>query len=74
MEDNKQVKKKVFELTDEFVSVLYEIIAQKDDKQAQILLDTIHAADIAEIYDILDVEDAKFLFLLFNKLRVTEGY
>jgi len=72
MENNKQVKKKVFELTDEFVSALREIIDQKDDKKAQALLDTIHAADIAEIYDILNVEEAKFLFLLLDEEKAAD--
>ncbi len=51
-----------FELTREFVSNLKELIAQYDEKSVANLVSHLHAADIADIFDELDIEEAKFLY------------
>lgn len=55
-----------FELTREYLNNLTNIINTKNDKAAVKLMDEIHAADIAEIYDDLNIEQAKYLFLLIE--------
>jgi magnesium transporter len=73
MEDIKQnSSKKVFELTKEFVVNLREIIENEDKDSAIETLDSLHAADIAEIYDDLNIEEAKFLYLLLDKEKAAD--
>lgn len=55
-----------FELTKEYIDELKKIISDKDEKRAVGLLDDLHAADIAEIYDDLNIEEARFLYLLLD--------
>ncbi len=55
-----------FEITREFLNKLIQIIEDKNDKEAAALMTEIHAVDIAEIYDELNIEQAKYLFLLIE--------
>ncbi|NPA67817.1 MAG: magnesium transporter [Chlorobi bacterium] len=55
-----------FELTKEFIENLIEIINKKDDKKAAEIMAEMRAADIAELYDKLNIEQAKYLFLLLE--------
>ena len=55
-----------FELTREYVAGLNKVIQAKDEKLAIEMLGQLHAADIAEIYSELDIQDAKFLYLLLE--------
>lgn len=52
-----------FELTREFVSNLKELISEQDKKSVAKLVSHLHPADIADIFDELDIEEAKFLYL-----------
>ncbi len=52
-----------FELTREFISNLRELIGQNDEKSVTDLLSNLHPADIAEIFDELNIEEAKYLYL-----------
>ncbi len=52
-----------FELTREFVSNLRELIEQNDEKSVADLLSNLHPADIAEIFDELNIGEAKYLYL-----------
>ncbi len=52
-----------FELTREFIGNLKELIAQYDEKSVANLVSHLHPADIADIFDELDIEEAKFLYL-----------
>ena len=52
-----------FELTREFVGNLRELIAQKDERSVANLVSGLHPADIADIFDELGIEEAKFLYL-----------
>ena len=49
-----------------FFDDLREIIEQKNEHKAKEILRELHPADIAEIYTELDIEEAKFLFLLLD--------
>ncbi|MCF6366529.1 MAG: magnesium transporter [Bacteroidales bacterium] len=55
-----------FELTREYLNRLISVIENKNDKEAAKLMDEIHAVDIAEVYDELNIEQAKYLFLLIE--------
>jgi len=55
-----------FELSREYIDRLRTIIISKDEKLALELMEELHAADIAEIYDELEIEEAKFLYLLLD--------
>lgn len=55
-----------FELTREYIQRLVEIIEAKDAKTALSMMDELHPADIAEIYDVIDIDQAKFLYLLLE--------
>ena len=72
MSDSKQHAAHVFELSKEFVANLRQIIEQKNEKEAIKLLETLHAADIAEIYDELSVGESKFLYLLLDKEKAAD--
>lgn len=55
-----------FELTREYIDELKKIIEEKNEAEAIGLMEELHPADIAEIYDELNVEEAKFLYLLLD--------
>ena len=55
-----------FELTREYLNHLISFIDEKNDKEAAKLMDEIHAVDIAEVYSELNIEQAKYLFLLIE--------
>ena len=52
-----------FELTREFVSNLKELIEQFDEKTVFSLVSHLHAADIAEVFNELNIEESKFVYL-----------
>ncbi len=55
-----------FELTKKFIEDIRLSIEKNDRDVARKLMDELHAADIAEIYDELNIEEAKFLYLLLD--------
>ncbi len=54
------------EFTQDYIENLKEIIENKNDTAASALMAEAHAADIAEIYDELSIDQAKYLFLLIE--------
>ncbi|MFC2137897.1 magnesium transporter [Bacteroidota bacterium] len=54
------------ELTKEYVDNIRQIIAENDEKSAKKILKDLHPVDIAELYDELSIEEAKFLYLLLD--------
>ncbi|MCT4615810.1 MAG: magnesium transporter [Marinifilaceae bacterium] len=55
-----------FELTKEYIDNIKDVIDNKDEAKAISLMHELHPADIAEIYDEINIDDAKFLFLLLD--------
>jgi len=55
-----------FELTREYIARLQELISAKDENSIKSLLTDLHPADIAEIYEELSIEEAKFLYFLMD--------
>ncbi|NOR87062.1 MAG: magnesium transporter [Bacteroidales bacterium] len=56
-----------FELTRDFLSNLRALIEIEDTEQIKSLLHDLHPADIAEIYEELNIDEAKFTFLLLDQ-------
>ncbi len=55
-----------FELSKEYIIELKKIVSDQNEAAAIKLMDGLHAADIAEIYDNLHIEEARFLYLLLD--------
>ena len=60
------------ELTREYIAELRSIIDVKDDKAALEKLEALHPADIAEIYEGLSIEEAKYLYLLLDPEKASD--
>ncbi len=65
-------KKKNFELTKEFIEDVRSCIENSDKQGSEDLMEGLHPADIAELYDELNMEEAKFLYLLLDKERAAD--
>lgn len=55
-----------FELTRDFVDNLIDLINKGEKKQAAEIISEMRAVDIAELYDSLNIDQAKFLYLLIE--------
>lgn len=55
-----------FEITNEYINQLRDVIEISDELAAKNLIEGLHPADIAEIYDEINLEEARFLFLLLD--------
>lgn len=60
------------EITKEFINDLQETINRNDGDSALKLLEGLHAADIAEIYDELSMDEARFLYMLLEPERAAD--
>ncbi|MDR2121051.1 MAG: magnesium transporter [Tannerella sp.] len=56
----------MIEFTKEYIENLRRIIAAKEDAKALALLDELHAADIAELYRELDLQEVIYLYMLMD--------
>jgi magnesium transporter len=57
---------KKVEITREFLNELREAIASDEPRKAMKLISDLHPADIAEIYDEISIEEARYLYLLLD--------
>jgi len=60
------------ELTREYISELRAIIEVRDDKAALNKLEMLHPADLAEIYEILSLEESTYLYLLLEPEKAAD--
>ncbi|MCP4314416.1 MAG: magnesium transporter [Bacteroidetes bacterium] len=60
------------ELTRKYLNDLRSIIEIKDDATALSMLEDLHPADIAEIYDVLSIEEVTYLFLLLDPEKASD--
>mgnify|MGYP006291389053 CR=1 FL=1 len=60
------------DLTREYINELRSIVEVKDDRAALEKLEDLHPADIAEIYENLTVEEAKYLYLLLDPEKASD--
>lgn len=61
-----------FKVSKEFVDQVNDLIASKNDHQLEILLNDLHHADIAEILDELDFDDATHIFKILDSEKTAE--
>ncbi len=54
------------ELTREYINELRAIIEARDEKAALSMMSELHPADIAEIYEELSLEEAKYLYMILK--------
>jgi magnesium transporter len=55
-----------FELTKEFIDELKERIEKKDEQGAYKMIEDLHPADIAQVYDELNIEEARFIHIMLD--------
>lgn len=55
-----------FQLTDELLEQVQRLIGEKNNKALKKLMDTFHYADIAEILDELNLEQAMYVIKLLD--------
>ncbi len=60
------------ELTRKYLNELRSIIELKDDDAALNMMEDLHPADIAEIYDGLSIEEATYLYLLLDPEKASD--
>ena len=63
----------MIELTKEYIDNLEHIIEEKDDVQLKKVLDELYPADIAELYQELNLEQAIYLYLLMDDEKAADG-
>ncbi|MDX1277466.1 magnesium transporter [Oceanihabitans sediminis] len=68
-EENENIQ---FELTDELIKQVEDLIAIQDDKELQRLLNEFHYADIAEILDEVNLEEAMYVIKLLDSETTSE--
>lgn len=54
------------EITREYIGELRGLIEARDDKASLQMMEDLHPADIAEIYDELNIDEAKYLYMLLD--------
>lgn len=55
-----------FEKNKDYIDSLKQVINAGKEAEALAMIESLHAADIADIYDELSIEEAKFLYLLLD--------
>lgn len=55
-----------FELTDKYLNQLRDVIDANDSNQTLELIENLHPADIAELFDEISIDDAKYIYLLLD--------
>lgn len=68
-EENENIQ---FELTDELIKQVEQLIAERDDKELHELLNKFHYADIAEILDEVNLEEAMYVIKLLDSETTSE--
>ena len=61
-----------FKISKNLIQELEQLIQNKDDKQLEVLLNDLHHADIAEILDELDFDEATYIFKVLDSEKTAE--
>jgi len=61
-----------FKISKELIVQIEQLIKSKDDKQLEVLLNDLHHADIAEILDELDFNEATYIFKVLDSDKTAE--
>ncbi len=62
----------MLELTKEYIEELKEVILLEDAEKALQMLESLHASDIAYLYDSISLDEAKFLYLLLDSEKASD--
>ena len=54
---------------DQYISEIRDIISRRDEELAHAELEQMHPADIAELYQALDLDEAEYLYNLLDELQ-----
>ncbi len=61
-----------FEITREFIEELKTAVSSNDEVRVYDLIRDLHAADIAELYGGLNIDEAKFVYLLLDREKASD--
>jgi magnesium transporter len=61
-----------FKISKDLIKELEQLIQSKDDRQLEVLLNDLHHADIAEILDELDFDQATYIFKVLDSEKTAE--
>ncbi len=61
-----------FEITDKFIEQLSDVIKSNDDKAITLLFEEVHYADIAEVLDEVNFEEAIYIIKLLDSEKTSE--
>ena len=61
-----------FKISKDLIVELEQLIASKNDQQLEVLLHDMHPADVAEILDELDFDDATYIFKVLDVEKTSE--
>ncbi|MES2575505.1 MAG: magnesium transporter [Bacteroidota bacterium] len=61
-----------FKVSKELIHELEQLIQNKDDQQLELLLNDLHHADVAEILDELDFDEATYIFKVLDSEKTAE--
>ena len=61
-----------FKISKELLVQIEELIHQKNDQELEVLLNDLHHADIAEIFDELDIDEATYIFKVLDSEKTAE--
>ncbi len=61
-----------FELTREFLEELRALIENQDSESVTQILDALHPADIAELYEELNIDEAKYIYFLLDDEKAAD--
>ena len=61
-----------FKISKELLKQIEQLIHQKNDQELIVLLNDMHHADIAEIFDELDIDEATYIFRLLDSDKTAE--
>lgn len=61
-----------FKISKELIVQMEQLIQSNDDQQLEVLLNDMHHADIAEILDALDFEEATYIFKVLDSEKTAE--
>lgn len=61
-----------FKISKELIAQMEQLIQSKDDQQLEVLLNDMHHADIAEILDELDFDEATYIFKVLDSEKTAE--
>jgi magnesium transporter len=61
-----------FKISKELLVQIEQLIHQKNDQELEVLLNDLHHADIAEIFDELDIHEATYIFKVLDSEKTAE--